>query len=495
MPEYQRRPTPPRVRSRPRRWLVAVLGAGTAALLVTAGTLAFAADDNAANPNCDLVVPPNPLSAQGLATPYLLVANNPRRGACHEGNTAQAAFVQGTILDPATGRLSVYNPLVIDAGQVPAVAPVVPRLPPNAVVGLWFGFNGTNLTLRDANGSLAAGRCVNGLGDSIFGQFAYCNAPAFFQAANSAINAGMLTVPPLGTAKDGNPCPTTRDFSVVDQDQSDNVTSTYLIAGNSAAQNTAANRARLRGVAKVQVNGSDNLLVDAFIDRALGCTPFQAPDLADNGAMTTSLALNELQAAADQGGQVALVPPTNPMVMVGRRVSIDKTNLYRLGVDQPPIDLNQLGVNADQKGARANRVAADVAGALGQQYCQNMVDIQSQRVQLDRNIDSQVTSPDRAAATNLFTFLAQRLNKSFTQLGCQRLLRTRNPVKVVTRRKIAVDAVFAQPVPPLPATGAAGNRGRNNAGPAGGTGTAPPPDIRPNPNLAGDGSLPQPTKY
>ena len=56
------------------------------------------------------------------------------------------AFVQATILNPRTGALSVYNPLVITQGTTPAVAPVVPKLPRNAIVTIDFGFNGTDLT-------------------------------------------------------------------------------------------------------------------------------------------------------------------------------------------------------------------------------------------------------------------------------------------------------------------------------------------------------------
>jgi hypothetical protein len=414
-----------------------------------AGTrMALAAQNAAAapNPDCTLVVPPNPLSAAGLATPYRLVATNAKKGACHESNANQAAFVQGTIADPATGKLSVYNPLVIDNGQKPAVAPVTPQLPAGAVVGLWFGFNGTNLTLRDNRGSLKAGNCVNGLGNSIFGQFAYCNAPAFFQASDAAIAGGKLTVPALGKAKDGQDCPTTRDFSAIDQDQSDNVTSTYLVTGNTAAQNTAANRAKLGRKGKVQVNGSDNLLVDAFIDKALGCTPFKAPDLADNGRLTTALALNELQAAAGQRAPVALVPPNDPMTTVGNKVSVQKTNLYRAGVDQPPLNN---------------------AGNLPTTYCKDMVDIQSRRLQQDRTLDSRVTSPDNAAANNLFTFLAQRLNASFTNLGCGKLLKANSPVTVTLKNGVAVDATFgkaAGPTPTASATAGKPNGGTPNGG-------------------------------
>jgi hypothetical protein len=374
----------------------------------------------AANPNCTLIVPPDPLSANGLATPYRLTATNRGQGACHETNPVQSAFVQATIVDLATGALSVYDPLVVDAGRAPAAAPVTPTLPAGAVVGIWFGFNGTTLTLRGTDNSLAAGNCVNGTAGSPFGQFAYCNAPAFFTAAHAAITAGRLTVPPIRTALDGQPCPTTRDFGLVDMDQSDNVTSVYLARGTTTtAQNTAANRVRL-GAARMLVNASDNLLLDDFVDPALGCTPFTAPDLADGGTPATALALNELQAAG-QAAPVALVPPSDPMVRNGAQTSLTKTNLYRAGVDQAPL-------NAPGGAARA--------------YCTNLVGTAPQRLQLDRNLTRQVRSPDAAAANNLFTFLAQRLHQSFITLGCGRLLNVANPVRLRLTNGVAVDATI-----------------------------------------------------
>ena len=154
--------------------------------------------------------------------------------------------MQAAIFDPATGQISIYNPLVIDQGSAPAVDPVTPTLPAQAVVALWFGFNGANLTQEGAHsGVLTASGCVNGLPNNIFGQYSYCNAPVFFRAANRTIRAGRLNVPNLGAGNDGQPCPTVRDFYVVDQDQSDNLPVTYLIsAGGLLAQNTQANAAR-----------------------------------------------------------------------------------------------------------------------------------------------------------------------------------------------------------------------------------------------------------
>jgi hypothetical protein len=346
------------------------------------------------NPNCTLTVPANPLTAQGLATPYLLSGSG-GGGACHESNADQAAFVEATIVNRRTGAISVYHPLVVDQGTQPAAAPVVPALPAGSVVGIWFGFNGDALTLRSAGRSLAQGNCVNGLGGSVFGQFAYCNAPAFFAAANAAISGHRLTVPPLGTGRDGRTCPSVRDFGLVDQDQSDNVTTTYLAtADGRTAQNTAAAVAQV-GQSTRLANGSDNRLLDAFVDPALGCSPFTAPDLTDPGTRTTSLALNELQAAAHQSAPMALIPLNNPMTKVGGQPSVEKANRYRAGVDQPPVN-----------------TGADTPQA----YCTNIRTVGQQRLTADHDLFAQAPSPD--AGTNLFDFLTQRLQGSLQMLGC-----------------------------------------------------------------------------
>ena len=90
---------------------------------------------DAVNPNCSLHLPDNPLTAQGLATPYQLFATDKGQGPCNESNPAQSAFVQAVIFDPAANTLSAYEPLVIDQGTDPAVVPVLPQLPQGAIVG------------------------------------------------------------------------------------------------------------------------------------------------------------------------------------------------------------------------------------------------------------------------------------------------------------------------------------------------------------------------
>ena len=287
------------------------------------------------NPNCTLIVPANPLTAAGLATPYQLVATDPRQGPCNEANTAQSAFVQAAIFDPATNTISIYNPLVIDQGSKPWEQPTNITLPAGAIVATWFGFNGADLTLRGASGNvLPDAKCVNGAFGGVFGQFAYCNAPAFFTAANAAIASGKLQVPPVGTAIDGKPCPTVRDFAVVDQDQSDNVTTLYMVSSlGHIAQLTARNMARHPKGTPLG-NPSDNKLTDSFVDPALGCKPWMAPNLADAGALVPALPLNELSARIGQVAPVATIPAGNPMTQVNGNSSLTKTNLYRQGVDQ-----------------------------------------------------------------------------------------------------------------------------------------------------------------
>ncbi len=366
------------------------------------------------NGDCSIIVPANPLTAQGLATPYQLVATNPDNGPCNEAKKAQAAFVQGAIIDPATGAISIYNPLVIDKGTQPAAQPVLPTLPQGAVVGIWFGSNGNNLTLIGTNGSLKASNCVNGVNNSNFGQFAYCNGKAFFQAANQAIQAGKLVPPALGTGRDGMICPTVRDFGVVDMDQSDNVTTTYLVTANGqTAQMNAANSAALQNTT-TQVNGSDNRLLAVALDSALGCSPWMAPDLANAGNMASALPLNELQAAAHQAKPVALVPDHDPMVLVNNQRNLDKLNAYRAGVDQP-------GVN-------------DAAQSNTESYCAFLRMVGPSRMLADAPFTIQQPSPDTAAANSLLTFLEQRFVASYEAngLNCTKLVNMPDPVTVQT---------------------------------------------------------------
>jgi hypothetical protein len=413
--------------------LVALLGVGISVVLPRLQSDAA----GAANANCTLIIPADPLSARGLATPYRLVATNPADGPCHEANVDQAAFVQAAIIDPATGKISIYEPLVIDKGTTPAVQPVVPQLPARAVVGIWFGDNGDVLTLlrkhargmRGIRGHMGVrgglnGSCVNGLPGSPFGQFAYCNAPAFFAAARAAIRQGKLTIPPIGTGSDGQPCPTVRSFRVVDMDQSDNVQTRYLVtATGQTAQFSAANQAKLPGATPIG-NPSDNALVTKIIDPVLGCTPWTAPDLVDNNTQVSALPLDELQAGAYQKAPIARIPLGDPMTVVNGHISRTKTNLYRLGVNQRLVPFDDGNTTT---------------------YCKNLITIGLAGLQLDKTLFQGAPSPDTGAANSLYTFLANRLSETFSAdgLNCVGLLKIQNPITLTTDTSgVVTDATF-----------------------------------------------------
>ncbi len=103
---------------------------------------------------------------------------------------------------------------------------------------------------------------------------------------------------------------------------------------------------------KVVKNGSDNRLLDTFVDPAVGCTPWAIADLADPGVFLPTQATNELQAAAFQGAPMALIPAGDPMVGPN---SLPMVNTYRMDVNQP--------------------VAASLADASSATYCENQAEV------------------------------------------------------------------------------------------------------------------------
>jgi hypothetical protein len=383
----------------------------------------------AQNPNCTIIIPASPLSAKGLATPYQLTATNPANGPCDEANSNSSAFVQAAILDPASGQISIYNPLVIDAGSTPAVAPIVPVLATNAVVALWFGFNGDDLTLQGATSrALRAGACVNGLPNNVFGQFAYCNAVTFFHAARYAIRAGQLQVPALGTAADNLPCPSVRDFFVVDQDQSDNLPVSYLISTTgSLAQNTTANQQALPGATTLG-NPSDNGLLDKFLDPALSCNPWKVPDLTDPGQVAAGLPLNEIQAEQYQARPVARIPIGDPMALnADGTTNLAKVNAYRRGVDQ--------------------RQAQYAGQADTARYCRNLLRTAPRRMLTNEGALLASPTPVPGAADSLYTFMAQRFAGTYELLHCSSLTEIPDPVSVtLDSNGVATSATITWPL-------------------------------------------------
>jgi hypothetical protein len=367
-------------------------------------SLTQAAADAASSLNCTLIVPDHPLSAAGLATPWQL------SDGCSEANPSEEAFVESTILAP-NGRLRVYDPLVITQGTTAAATPTAPVIPRGSQVIINVGFNGNNLVLEGAGA--AQGRCVDAFGNSIIAQTSACNAAAFYADANFQIAEGRLRIPRLGTGSDGKACETTESFSLIDQDQSDNVISEYLLNANGqTAQDTAANKSAMGG-AMVITNGSDDALLGHFVDPAVGCRPFTMPDSTSPSPYDSSQALNSLSALVKQQAPRALLPVNDPQLLVAGQFSIGKTNTFRMMTDQP---LLSRSTDKNQNAAL---------------YCQDMVNTQPARLQLDMARETGWASPVPATGNNLATFMGARLSASFTNLNCQNF-GLANPVTVTT---------------------------------------------------------------
>jgi hypothetical protein len=398
------------------------------------------ADQAAASMNCAISVPASPLTARGLATPWQL-----GDGCSWANGATEGAFVEATILAP-NGQVQIYDPLVVTQGTQPAVAPTPPTIAAGSQVIISLGFNGGSLALVGPGATQA--NCVDAFGNSLISQTPQCNAANFYRLANAEIARGTLKVPAVGTAKDGRACPTTRDFSVIDQDQSDNVVARYLFDPNTGqtAQATAANVGNMAN-AVAQTNGSDEGLIAGFIDPALGCTPWMAPNPTNPNGMSASQALNELMARQDQRGAVALLPVNDPQLLVGGQFSIGKTNLYRRMTDQPPLATS----NTAQNAAR---------------YCQNMINIQAPRLKLDATLEAGTASPVPALGNNLANFLAARLSGSFGNLNCGNFGLT-NPVTLTTDANgVATAATFntAQQTAKVAGTTTGANVGNGGGG-------------------------------
>ena len=80
---------------------------------------------------------------------------------------------------------------------------------------------------------------------------------------------------------------------------------------------------------------------------------------------------------------------------------VAKTNLYRTELGQPLVS------------GQTNLSSSPAV------FCQNMVNIQTPFLAANQTLLATGQSPVTAVGNNLFTFLANRLSMSFTNLGCQ----------------------------------------------------------------------------
>ena len=355
--------------------------------------------------DCFLEIPKDPLD-RGLFQPWLLSTNPISDVNCTQTNTDSAVFVEATILDIDTGKFFVYNPLVIDAGTEPAVFPSNGTLPKNNIVIINVGINGNSVTLTSPPGinTIQEGKCINGIpGGSVFGQVAYCNALNFFKIVNNMIADGKINIPKIERTSRGDLCPTVRSFGVVDQDQSDNVITQYIItADGKVAQDTTENRSTIPTIIRLISNGSDNKLLSDFILRGVGCKSFMAPDLVNMYSLKSTQTLNEIQAnlLPWDSPETALVPAIDPMVLDNGQQSLLKINLYRQGVNQPYLtELN---------------IQNDIA------YCNGLENYGIQFFILHKNTLINVSSPNNDA-NNLLNYLCLRYISTWNILKCTEL--------------------------------------------------------------------------
>jgi len=351
---------------------------------------------------CILQVPNNPLTPQGLMTPWILMGAN-----CNEANPANARFVHGVVVSNVTGQMFIYNPLVVTQGQPVASAPAaVTFTPQDHVVGLWLGSNSNFLTLTNDAG-VAAGRCVTGPQGSPFGQFGWCNADRFWATVNGLIQQGKVTVPPLGKASDGLPCPTLRDFFIVDMDPDDGVQTLYLVTAlNNVIQKTQANMKNFN-IKATLANDGDNRLLTKFVNPAIGCATLNLPDAADPGMVRPALPMNVIQAMLLQGAPISLTPNNDPMITTNGQPDLLKLNLYRLGVDQP-----QAAVMGGDNDPTA--------------FCRNYATIAVPRfVSLKAKL--QAFASPAPGFNNLFDFMKARAMTSYVNLNCQALTGAADP--------------------------------------------------------------------
>ena len=374
---------------------------------------------------CQLVVPQFPLSYNGLITPYQLLPPCDMKVA--------PSFVEALILDLDTNSLYVYHPLVINQGTVPLSPTVNFNMPKNSLVGIWFGSNANAISLIPQT-SIQQGLCVYNTGginsQDTFGQFAHCNAIAFFNKIKEIIVSKVPFNPPipdLGIAIDGEPCMTTRDFSLVDMDPSDNVVTTYLIdmATGRTSQNNFNNQ-NLNPQAIILKNGSDNLLL-SNLDNIMGCKPYQVPNLVDPTNQLTgkisSMALDEIHASLKQQNFYAYLPKGDPMTRINNMPSLAKLNAYRQGVFQPVI--NDIGL-------------ADTMA-----FCAHYTNIHLPRLQKNKQNFIIQPSPDPTISNNLYGFLLNRFSGSYLGLNCHILLDIPNPITLIMNNNIITDGTIS----------------------------------------------------
>jgi hypothetical protein len=122
---------------------------------------------------------------------------------------------------------------------------------------------------------------------------------------------------------------------------------------------------------------------------------------------------------------VAYIPLNDPMSLVDGADSLAKVNLYRRGVNMPE--------------------ARSASEADPSEYCANLRAIHPARLAEDKPFFVVKPSPFPLQADSLFTFMAMRYVTTYSELGCESLLK--KPVNVTLTTSAAgvvTGAAFAR---------------------------------------------------
>jgi hypothetical protein len=267
-----------------------------------------------------------------------------------------------------------------------------------------MGSNSNTLALTNQVG-ITNGICAAGTPTSPFGQFAFCNVQNFWKAMELVRAQGLLAVPPIGIAPDGLPCPTIRDYFVVDMDPDDGVPTTYLITANGNPIQKTLNNMKLNIQGEI-ANDGDHRLVSSFVSPATGCQQWLVSDLADPGVKRNALPMNVLQSIYYQPMPIESLPNNDPMTTTNNAPDIVKLNLYRKGIYQPQIN---------------NLVEADPAV-----FCRNYVNVTVPRLRALSTMLKNTVSP-AGAGMNLFDFMKTRCSTTYAAINCANLIGMQDP--------------------------------------------------------------------
>ena len=305
------------------------------------------------------------------------------------------AFVEADIINPRTGSIKVYNPLVITEGTQPPPAGAA-RVPRGDVVAIMFGFNGGNLLLTGTEK-----RCSRTTASTasrvLLSQVAYCNSPAFYRAANRDIARGVLKIPPLATGDDGQPCPLPATSPWWTRPRRQHGRRLPADRENGRPPRTGQGDAAALSEGPRRSTTAATTRWSQVMDPALGCARYRLHDkTAPARCRLRQVTPTNCCATAARTTPVALVPLNDPMTQVNGHNNRARPTRSRYELDQALIGQG---------------------GELAEDYCEDMMQIGIQRVQQDSGKSPTSRPSCRTRATTCSRFMAAPASASFENLG------------------------------------------------------------------------------